>query len=79
MKKLFLVMMVAVALTACNNSSNGADNAKDKLDSMASEKKDKIDSAADRAKDKVDSTVDSKKEAINKADSANRHDTTHKK
>ena len=78
MKKLFIVLAVAGALTACNNSANTAASGKDSLDSIANQKKDVIDSAAQEKKEMVDSTTAEKKEAIDKLDSLNKKDSTKK-
>ena len=78
MKKLFIVLAVAGALTACNNSADTAASAKDSLDSIANEKKEVIDSTAQEKKEMVDSTTTEKKEAIKKIDSLNKKDSTKK-
>lgn len=70
MKRLFLVLAVAGALTACSNSSNTAAAKKDSLDSTASEKKEMVDSTTSAVKDKMDSTADVKKNKIDSATKA---------
>lgn len=75
MKKLFIVLAVAGAFTACNNSANTTDNAKDSLDSVAKERKEMVDSttkattnaldsSANARKDMIDSTTKAKKEVL---------------
>jgi len=78
MKKLFIVLAVAGALAACNNSADTAAERKDSIDSIANERKDNIDSTAEQKKAMVDSTAAEKKEAIDKLDSLNRNDSTKK-
>ena len=74
MKKLFLVLAIAGAVTACNNAADSTAEAKDSLDSTASERKEMIDSTAEQKKEAIDSTTEQKKEAIDstakKVDSA---------
>jgi len=70
MKKFLAVLAIAGSLVACNNDSASADNAKDSLDSVASETKDVIDSSADATKEKIDSTVEVKKDSVEAVDSA---------
>lgn len=72
MKKLFLVLAIAGALTACNNAADSTADAKDSLDSLASEKKEMIDSTSEEKKDVIDSTTEQKKEALDKMDSASK-------
>jgi PBP1b-binding outer membrane lipoprotein LpoB len=71
MKKLIAVLVLAGSLAACNNSADGTDNAKDSIDSTASEVKDRMDSTgaagtavADSAKDKIDSSAEAKKDQL---------------
>ena len=79
MKRLFLIFALAGTFAACNNSADTTGEKKDSLDSLASEKKEMVDSAADQKKDQIDSTTERKKDALEKADSAMRKDTAHKK
>ena len=51
MKKLFLVLAIAGAVTACNNAADSTAEAKDSLDSTASERKEMIDSTAEQKKE----------------------------
>lgn len=76
MKKLFIVFAAAGFLAACNNSATTTDNAKDSLDSIATEKKEVVDSTAEQKKEAIDSTTEQKKEAIDAKDSAVRKDTS---
>jgi hypothetical protein len=78
MKKFLGVLVIAASLAACNNSADSTDNKKDSLDSIASEKKEMIDSSAEAKKDAVDSVTNAKKETLNKMDSLNKKDSTHK-
>jgi hypothetical protein len=78
MKKLFIVLAVAGALTACNNSADNTAEKKDSIDSVTSERKEAIDSTADQRKEAVDSTAEQKKETLDKMDSLNKKDTTKK-
>jgi hypothetical protein len=78
MKKVFMVLAIAGAFAACNNSANTTGEKKDSIDSMASEKKEAIDSAAEQKKENVDSMAKEKKEAIEKHDSLVKKDTTKK-
>jgi hypothetical protein len=78
MKKFLGVIVIAAALTACNDSANSTDNTKDSLDSVANAKKDVIDSSANAKKEAVDSLTDAKKETVDKMDSLNKKDSTHK-
>lgn len=78
MKKLFIVLAVAGALTACNNSADTTAEKKDSIDSVAGERKEAIDSTAEQKKDVVDSTAEQKKEALDKLDSLNKKDSTKK-
>jgi|GEM_PF-1236567 len=76
MKKVFLALIVAGSLIACDNSANNNSDGKDSLDSIAAEKKDLIDSSAEERKAIIDSTTEAKKEALDKLDSANRRQDT---
>jgi len=78
MKKILGIILIAGTLAACNNSADGAGNAKDSLDSIANEKKDVIDSSAEQKKDAVDSLTEAKKDAVDKMDSLNKKDSTKK-
>ena len=78
MKKLFMVFVVAGALTACSNNADTTGEKKDSIDSMATERKEAIDSSAEQRKDAVDSTAEQKKEALDKLDSLNKKDNTKK-
>jgi len=78
MKKLFIVLAAAGFLTACNNTADTTDNAKDSLDSIENAKKEAIDSSSKEQKQQIDSTTDAKKEALDRKDSANRKDTLRK-
>ncbi|MBO9684804.1 MAG: hypothetical protein J7502_19390 [Flavisolibacter sp.] len=70
MKRLLSIIVLAGALTACNNSADSTAEKKDSLDSLASERKEMIDSSADVRKDVIDSTTKHKKEALDRVDSA---------
>ena len=72
MKKFLVIFAIAGSLVACNNSADSTENAKDSVDSVASETKDMIDSTADQKMDKVDSTAEVKKDSLDKMDSAAR-------
>lgn len=76
MKKVFLVLAIALSVMACNNSSETTENKKDSLDSIANEKKDMVDPTAEQKKDVIDSTTAQKKDALDKMDSARRKDST---
>ena len=76
MKKLFIITTLIGFLVACNDAAESTDNAKDSLDSIASEKKDVIDSTAEARKERVDSTTEMKKDALDRKDSARGADTT---
>lgn len=64
MKKLFIVLAVAGALTACNNSANTTGNAKDSLDSVAKERKEMVDSTTNATTNTLDSSAKARKEMI---------------
>lgn len=68
MKRLFMILAIAGAMTACNNSADSTEQQKDSLDSLATEKKDRI-----------DSTTEEKKEALDRADSLHNNDSVNKK
>ena len=70
MKRLLTVIALAGTLVACNNSADSTEQAKDSIDSSATEKKEMIDSSADQRKDVIDSTAEQKKDALDRADSA---------
>lgn len=70
MKKLLVVFAIAGSLIACNNSSDSTADAKDSVDSVASETKDMIDSTAEQKMDNVDSAAQQKKDSLDKVDSA---------
>lgn len=72
MKKVFLILVTAASLAACDNSANTVADKKDSIDSTASEKKEMIDSTAEQKKDKVDSTAENMKEAMEKKDSTHK-------
>lgn len=72
MKKFLAILAIAGTLVACNNDADSTENAKDSLDSVASEKKEMVDSTADQKKDMIDSTTEMKKDALDKMDSAKR-------
>jgi hypothetical protein len=72
MKKVFLLLVTAASLAACDNSANTAADTKDSLDSIANEKKERIDSTASEKKENIDSTTDRMKNAVESRDSANR-------
>ena len=72
MKKLLVVFAIAGSLIACNNAADTTADAKDSIDSVASETKEMIDSTADQKMDKVDSTAEVKKDSLDKMDSAAR-------
>ncbi|HWJ92277.1 MAG TPA: hypothetical protein VNR87_14270 [Flavisolibacter sp.] len=78
MKKFLGLFLVVAVLTACNNSAESTDNAKDSLDSIANLKKDVVDSSADARKNAIDSVTNAKKESLDKLDSLNKKDTTRK-
>jgi hypothetical protein len=78
MKKFLAILAIAGTLVACNNAAESEGDAKDSLDSIASEKKEAIDSSAEVRKEVIDSTTEQKKEAIDRRDSLNRVDTTKK-
>jgi hypothetical protein len=78
MKKFLGIVIIAAALTACNNSADSTNRAKDSLDSVAGVKKELIDSSADAKKDAVDSLTNAKKEVVVKSDSLNKKDSLHK-
>src|SRR5688572_324140 len=59
-----LVLIMAMAFLACNNSGNPTEEKKDSLDSLAKETKERIDSAADVARDRVDSLEELGKENV---------------
>lgn len=83
MKKFFAIVALAGFLTACNNDASSTDNAKDSIDSAASEVKDRLDStgnatnmsgnAVDSAKNKIDSSAEAKKDQVDA-----KGDSTHK-
>ena len=73
MKKVLLGFMIAATMVACNNAADSTENAKDSIDSAATEIKENIDSAADAKKDVIDSTAEMKKDAV---DSLNKKDST---
>ena len=74
MKKFLAVLLIAGSLVACNDNASSTDNAKDSIDSTASDVKDRLDSAentgalsdnaVDSAKNKIDSSAEAKKDAI---------------
>ena len=70
MKKLFLVFAIAASMVACNNEADSTADAKDSIDSAASETKDMIDSTAEQKMDNVDSLAEQKKDSLDKIDSA---------
>lgn len=70
MKKLLVVFAIAGSLIACNNAADTTADAKDSIDSVASETKEVIDSTAEQKMDKVDSTAEQAKDSLNKIDSA---------
>ena len=70
MKKLLMVFAIAGSLMACNNAADSTENAKDSVDSVASETKEMIDSTAEHKMDVVDSTAEKAKDSLNKVDSA---------
>lgn len=70
MKKLLVVFAIAGSLVACNNAADSTADAKDSVDSVASETKDMIDSTAEQKMDNVDSLADQKKDSLDKIDSA---------
>lgn len=72
MKKILFVFAMAAAITACNNAADSTGEAKDSLDSVATEKKEVIDSTAEEKKEVIDSTTEQKKEALEKLDSASK-------
>ena len=78
MKKLFIVLAVAGAVTACNNSADNTAEKKDSIDSIASEKKEALDSTTQEKKEAIDSTTEQKKEALDRRDSLNKKDSTKK-
>ena len=82
MKKLFLIGLIAAALTACNNESKTTENKKDSLDSVAREQKSMVDSTAEKKENRIDSLSEKKKDSLEKKDSMHREhrrDTTNKK
>jgi ABC-type uncharacterized transport system auxiliary subunit len=70
MKRLVTILALAGTLVACNNSADSTEQAKDSIDSSATERKEMIDSSAEQRKDAIDSTADQKKDAMDRADSA---------
>jgi hypothetical protein len=78
MKKLFVSFLIAGSLVACNNSADSTGEAKDSIDSVASEKKDVLDSTTEEKKDMIDSTAEQKKEALDRLDSLNAADSVKK-
>lgn len=70
MKKLLVVFAIAGSLFACNNAADTTADAKDSIDSVASETKEMIDSTAEQKMDKVDSTAEQAKDSLNRIDSA---------
>jgi hypothetical protein len=70
MKKLLVVFAIAGSLVACNNAADSTADAKDSVDSVATEKKEMIDSTAEQKMDKIDSTAAQAKDSLNKIDSA---------
>lgn len=70
MKKLLVIFALAGSLVACNNAADSTADAKDSVDSVASETKDMIDSTAEHKMDVVDSTAEQAKDSLNKVDSA---------
>jgi outer membrane PBP1 activator LpoA protein len=78
MKKLFAIVVVAVAMTACNNSAEStasqidstakaaADSVKAAVDTAAAKVDSAISTTADSAKAKIGAVVDSAKKAIKK-------------
>ena len=79
MKRLFVIVALAGALTACNNSAGTTDEKKDSIDSMASEKKEMVDSTAEQQKDKIDSAAEKKKDAVDRVDSMHHKESVKKK
>ena len=53
MKKLLVIFAIAGSLFACNNAADTTADAKDSIDSVASETKEVIDSTAEQAKDSL--------------------------
>jgi len=78
MKKLWVLLVIAGLVSACNNSGDGADDKKDSvldvIDSSTGAKVDSIEETADSVKKMVEGTFE-------KTDSANRAigDSTNKK
>ncbi len=70
MKKLLVVFAIAGSLVACNNAADSTADAKDSVDSVASETKEMIDSTAEQKMDNVDSLAERKKDSLDKIDSA---------
>ena|SRR6188768_514129 len=70
MKRLLTIFALAGTLVACNNSADSTEQAKDSIDSSATERKEMIDSSAEQRKDAIDSTADQKKDAMDRMDSA---------
>lgn len=74
MKRLFVILALAVSFTACNNSGDTTGEKKDSIDSVAGEKKDMVDSSAEQKKDMIDSSADKKKDALDRVDSVQNKD-----
>ncbi len=65
MKQLFLFVLSAGLLAACNNTgSSAANDIKDSVDSITNLKKESVDNAAEQAKDTMQKNADSLKKMI---------------
>jgi len=77
MKKLFIVLAFAGALTACNNDASSSSDVQDSLnkslDSVEKARKDSIEDSTDRVKERIDNSFE-KTDSANKAlaDSTNK-------
>ena len=65
MKKILGILAIAGVLTACNNSGNSTEAAKDSVDSAAKEQTQMVDSSANATTNAIDSTADAKKDSVN--------------
>ena len=78
MKKIFSVLLISAAISACNNNGNSSDSVKDsvleKIDSVGDAKVDSVKEAVDSVKEKVENTFE-KTDSANKAltDSLNKN------
>lgn len=69
MKKLFIIGLLAVAFTACNNAADNTSDPKDSIDSALNAQKQVVDSIADERKDLIDTIKDRKLDSLDRVDS----------